>query len=236
MSVLIGFHPIREALRAGSPLDRVLVARGMGGPRVQEIVDLCRDRNVAVRFETRDALDRLGGKAHQGLVAFGAAHRYATLESVWDGARLLVVLDGVEDPHNLGAILRTANGAGAAAVLVPERRSVGITETVAKASAGAIEHTPVVKIGNVSRTLEQLKERGYWVYGLDERARERHDRVAYNEPTVLVFGGEGHGLHQIVQRHCDSLVSIPMAGAIPSLNVSVAVGVVLYEWARQKSG
>lgn len=226
---------MREALQAGRNLDRILIARGAGGPRLQEIVDLARERSVPLRFEPRDALDRASnGAAHQGVVAFGAVHRYADLEQVVDGAQLLVVLDGVEDPHNLGAILRTAHAAGASAVLIPERRAAGLTDTVAKAAAGALEHLPVVRIGNVTQALETLKAKGFWIYGLDERARDLYSDIAYAKPTVFVLGGEGQGLHQLVKKHCDALVRIPMAGAISSLNVSVAAGIVLFEWNRRK--
>jgi 23S rRNA (guanosine2251-2'-O)-methyltransferase len=162
--VLAGIHPVREALKAGRTLDRILVARGAGGPRLQEIIDLAREHSVPVRFEPREALDRASNNAtHQGVVAFGAAERYADLDQVQQGAQLLVLLDGVEDPHNLGAIIRTAHAAGAAAVLVPDRRAAGLTETVAKAAAGALEHLPVVRIGNVTQTLESLKAKGFWI-------------------------------------------------------------------------
>jgi 23S rRNA (guanosine2251-2'-O)-methyltransferase len=164
-----------------------------------------------------------------------AAQRYAELEQVANGAQLLVLLDGVEDPHNLGAIIRTAHAAGAAAVLAPERRAAGITETVAKAAAGALEHLPVVRIGNVSQTLEELKSRGFWIYGLDERASALYSETDYATPTVFVLGGEGQGLHQLVKKHCDVLVRIPMSGAISSLNVSVAAGIALFEWRRRSS-
>ena len=192
---------------------------------------------MPVRFEPREALDRASnGAAHQGVVAFGAAHNYAELEQVLPGAQLLVVLDGVEDPHNLGAIIRTAHAAGAAAVIVPQRRAAGLTETVAKAAAGAIEHLPVVRVANVNQTLEELKGRGFWIYGLDEQGAELYSAIAYNRPTVFVLGGEGQGLHQLVKKHCDVTVRIPMAGAISSLNVSVAAGVALFEWRRQTAG
>jgi len=225
---------VREALRAGRTLDRVLIARGAGGQRLQEIIDLARERSVPVRFEPREALDRVShGTAHQGVVAFGAAQRYAELDQVVAGAELLVLLDGVEDPHNLGAIVRTAHAAGASAVLVPERRAAGLTETVAKAAAGALEHLPVVRIGNVNQTLDDLKGRGYWIYGLDERATQLYSETDCARPTVFVLGGEGHGLHELVKKHCDALVRIPMTGAISSLNVSVAAGIVLFEWRRR---
>jgi 23S rRNA (guanosine2251-2'-O)-methyltransferase len=226
---------VREALRAGRDLDRVLIARGAGGPRLQEIIELARGRSVPVRFEPREALDRASNSAtHQGVLAFGAARRYAELDQVAGNAQLLVVLDGVEDPHNLGAIIRTAHAAGAAAVLVPDRRAAGLTETVAKAAAGALEHLPVVRVGNVTQTLEALKAKGFWIYGLDERASELYSETDYVRPTVIVLGGEGQGLHQLVKKHCDVLVRIPMAGAISSLNVSVAAGIVLFEWSRRQ--
>jgi 23S rRNA (guanosine2251-2'-O)-methyltransferase len=216
-------------------MDRVLVARGAGGPRMQEIIDLCRKRNIAVRFETRDALDRVAnGASHQGVVALGASHEYAPYNDAVAGAQLIVLLDGVEDPHNLGAIVRTAHAAGANAILIPERRAAGLTETVAKSAAGALEHLPVARVGNVSQALEDLKKRGFWIYGLDERGEQTYSAVDYASPTVFVLGGEGHGLHQQVRKHCDIVVRIPMAGAISSLNVSVAAGVVLFEWRRKQ--
>ena len=229
-------HPVREALRAGRTFDRVLIARGAGGPRLQEIIDLARQRSVALRFEPREALDRASnGATHQGVVAFGSAQHYAELDQVIPRAKLLVVLDGVEDPHNLGAIIRTAQAAGASAVIVPDRRAAGLTETVAKASAGALEHLPVVRVGNINQTLEDLKKRNFWIYGLDERAGELYSQTEFSRPTVFVLGGEGQGLHELVKKHCDVLVRIPMAGAIASLNVSVAAGVVLFEWRRRHS-
>jgi 23S rRNA (guanosine2251-2'-O)-methyltransferase len=236
MSILSGIHPVAEALRSGHPLERLLIAQGAGGPRVQEIIDLARRNSVPVRFEPRNALDRLAGSsAHQGVVALGAAKKYADLDSA-TSSELVVVLDGVEDPHNLGAIVRTAHAAGAGSIVIPERRAAGITDVVAKAAAGALEYLPVVRVTNVNRTLEELKERGYWIYGLDERGTEDYHKVDYGSPTAFVLGGEGKGLHEQVRKHCDLLVRIPMAGKISSLNVSVAAGVVLFEWRRRKSG
>jgi len=231
---LAGIHPVREALRAGRPLNRVLVLKGASGPRLQELIELCRERGVPLRFEARAQLDRAsGGTPHQGVVAFGAAERYATLEETTAGGGLHVVLDGVEDPHNLGALIRTAHAAGAAAVLIPERRAVGLTETVARAAAGALAYLPVVRVVNVSRSLEDLKERGYWIYGLDERGDHPYDQVVFTRPTAIVLGGEGRGLHEHVAKRCDFLVSIPMPGGVASLNVSVAAGIVLFEWRRR---
>ena len=232
--VLSGIHPVLEALKTKRPLDRVLVAQGAGGPRLQEVIDLARRAQVPIRFERRNALDRLAGtSAHQGIVAMGAARQYADLEQAAAGD-LVVVLDGVEDPHNLGAIIRTAHAAGAASVVIPERRAASVTDVVAKAAAGALEHLAVARVTNVNRTLEELKERGFWIYGLDERGEQSYDQVDYGSPTVFVLGGEGKGLHDQVRKHCDQLVRIPMAGKISSLNVSVAAGVVLFEWKRRR--
>lgn len=237
MRVLAGVHPVREALGAGKSLDRVLIARGAGGPRIQEIINLCRQRGVPVRFETRDALDRLARKAaHQGVAAVASEYAYAELEDVIEGARLIVLLDGVEDPHNLGAIVRTAHAAGATAVCIPERRAAPLTEAAVKAAAGALEHLPVVRTGNINRAMDLLKQRGFWIYGLDERGAHRYDSVDFFQPAAIVLGAEGKGLHQQVKQRCDFLVSIPMAGAIASLNVSVAAGIVFFEWRRCAGG
>ena len=235
MSARIGIHPVLEALRARRPLTRVVIAKGLSGPRIQQIIDLCREQSVPVRFEPREALDRLaGGAAHQGVAALGAAHGFVPLEEAAEGAQLLVVLDGVEDPHNLGAIIRTAHAAGASAVVVPERRAVGLTETVAKAAAGALEYLPVARVGNLTQALEQLKRLGFWIYGFDERGQETYDRIDYASPAAFVFGGEGKGVRQGVRKHCDFLVRIPLAGKISSLNVSVAAGTAKNEWKRRK--
>lgn len=234
MSSLAGIHPVREALRAGRPLERVLIAKGAGGPRLQELIDLCRERGIPVRFESREHLDRAAGSAaHQGVVAFGAAEKYATIEGTSAAGGLHVVLDGVEDPHNLGAVIRTAHAAGAAAVVIPERRAAPVTDVVARAAAGALAYLPVVKVVNVNRALEELKKRGYWIYGLDERGDQDYTQVEFTKPTAIVLGGEGKGLHEHVAKHCDFLVKIPMAGQVASLNVSVAAGVVLFEWRRR---
>jgi 23S rRNA (guanosine2251-2'-O)-methyltransferase len=235
VALLVGIHAVLEALRAGRSFDRVLVSKGAGGERIQEVVDLCRSASVPTRFEPRASLDRLAGSsAHQGVVALGAAHRYASLDDIPSGAKLLVVLDGVEDPHNLGAVIRTAHAAGAAAVVIPERRAVGITEVVAKAAAGALEYLPVIRVGNLNRALETLKERGFWIYGFDERGQSIYDETDFASPAVFVLGGEGHGLHQQVREHCDLVMRIPLEGRIASLNVSVAAGVVLFEWKRRQ--
>ncbi len=233
--ILAGIHPVAEALRAGRPLERILVARGAGGPRLQQIIDLARQGSVPLRFEPRQALDRLAGSAaHQGVVALGAAQKYRSLDDIAEGARMLVFLDGVEDPHNLGAVIRTAHAAGADAIVIPERRAAGLIETVAKAAAGALEHLPIVRVGNLNRALDEIKERGFWIYGVDERGTQDYDQVQYASPAAMVLGGEGKGIHEMVRKRCHAVVRIPIAGKISSLNVSVAAGIVLFDWKRRQ--
>jgi 23S rRNA (guanosine2251-2'-O)-methyltransferase len=234
MSPLVGIHPVREALLAGRPVDRVLVAKGAGGARLAELLALCRERGIPVRVEPRDRLDRAAnGTKHQGVVAFGSAEKYSSIDDTAASGGLHVILDGVEDPHNLGAIIRTAHAAGAAAVVIPERRAAGLTETVARAASGALAYLPVVRVVNINRTLDALKERGYWIYGLDERGKHTYDEVEFARPSAIVLGAEGSGLHEHVAKRCDFLVRIPMAGQVASLNVSVAAGVILFEWKRR---
>ncbi len=235
--ILVGIHPVAEALRAGRPIERVLVAKGAGGPRLQEIIDLARQSSTPLRFELRAALDRLAGSAaHQGVVALGAAQKYSSLDDVRERARMLVFLDGVEDPHNLGAVVRTAHAAGVDAVVIPERRAAGLTETVAKAAAGALEHLPIVRVGNLNRALDELKKSGFAIYGVDERGSQDYDQAQYASPAAIVLGGEGKGLHEMVRKRCDVVVRIPVAGKISSLNVSVAAGIVLFDWKRRCAG
>lgn len=234
MSVIAGIHAVREALKTGRELEAVVVAKGAAGPRIQEIIDLARATGVRLRFEPRAQLDRAATTAaHQGVVAFAGSFPLAKLDDIGPDTRLVVALDGVEDPHNLGAIARTAHAAGASALILPDRRSAGITDTALKAAAGALEYLTVVSVVNLNRTLEELKERGFWIYGLDERGDHAYDRIEFIEPTVLVLGSEGRGLHQQVRKNCDALVRIPLVGHIPSLNVSVAAGIVLFEWKRR---
>jgi 23S rRNA (guanosine2251-2'-O)-methyltransferase len=245
MDRLTGIHAVREALEAGRPFDRIVIARGRQDTRVEEIVQLARGRNIPVRFEDRGQIDRLAdSKDHQGIVALVAARQAATLDDILAAANagaghgakgLIVLLDGVEDPHNLGAIVRTALAAGAHGVVIPERRAAGLTDTVARASAGALAHIPVAKVTNLARTMEELKEAGYWLIGLDERADKTYTQADYTSPVGIVLGGEGQGLHELTRKRCDFLVSLPTSGPVKSLNVSVAAGVVLFEALRQRN-
>ena len=242
MDKLTGIHAVKEALEAGRALEYVLVAKGRQDTRAEEIVQLARSNGIAVRFEERGQLDRAAGtRDHQGVVAIGAARKASTLEDILASANsekgkpgLIVLLDGVEDPHNLGAVIRTALAAGAHGVVIPERRAAGLTDTVARASAGALAHLPVAKVTNLVRTMEQLKGSGYWLVGLDERADKNYTEVDYTSPTGIVLGGEGGGLHELTRKRCDFVVSLPTSGPVKSLNVSVASGVVLFEALRQR--
>lgn len=240
MNVLFGINAVSEALKArGRAFEWVGVAKERHDLRMQKLIQECRHTGVAVRLLPRLELDRMAGSAsHQGVVAVTSSKQYSDLDDVIDRKRgdysLVIVLDGIEDPHNLGAVLRTADASGADGVVVPERRAAGVTATVAKASAGASEHLPVAKVTNIARTLEELKSKGLWIVGLDERGKQNYDEVDYNMDCAIVLGAEGRGLHDLVSRKCDFLVSIPMLGKVPSLNLSVAAGVVLYEVVRQR--
>jgi len=240
MHYIYGINSVTEAPKArGRAFEWVGMAKERHDLRLQRLIEECRKIGIPVRFLQRVELDRMAGTAaHQGVVAVTSAKQYNDLEDVIAAKRdkysLLVVLDGVEDPHNLGAILRTADAAGANGIVIPERRAAAVTGTVTKASAGASEHLPIAKVTNIARTVEDLKENNIWTVGLDERATQTYDALDYNMDCALVLGGEGKGLHDLVKRKCDFLVSIPMLGKVPSLNVSVAAAVVLYEIVRQR--
>ncbi|PYV96142.1 MAG: 23S rRNA (guanosine(2251)-2'-O)-methyltransferase RlmB [Acidobacteria bacterium] len=240
MNLIYGINAVTEALKArGRAFEWVGVAKERHDLRLQRVIDECRRQAVAVRFVPRAELDRMAGNnGHQGVVAVTSAKQYSDVDDVLAAKRgthsLVVVLDGVEDPHNLGAILRTADAAGADGVVIPERRAAGVTAAVAKVSAGASEHLPIAKVTNIARTLEELKSNNLWIVGLDERGSQSYESLDYKMDCALVMGAEGKGLHDLVRKRCDFLVSIPMLGKVASLNVSVAAGVVLYEILRQR--
>jgi 23S rRNA (guanosine2251-2'-O)-methyltransferase len=240
MNYIYGINAVAEALKArGRSFEWVGILKERHDLRLQRVVENCRRNGVAVRFLGRPDLDRLAGNnAHQGVVAVTSAKQYNDLDDVVAAKRgqysLVVVLDGIEDPHNLGAVLRTADACGADGVVIPERRAAGITATVTQASAGASEHLPIAKVANIARTLEDLKKSNLWIVGLDERGSESYDSLDYKMDCAIVLGSEAKGLHDLVAKKCDFLVSIPMLGKVPSLNVSVAAGVVLYEIVRQR--
>lgn len=241
MSMIYGVNPVLEALKGRRrPVERIGIAVGARIARFDELMREAKAARVPVVRQPPAAIDRAaGGRAHQGVVAWVGAAKYASLDDVVDRMaerRLAVLLDGVEDPHNLGAIVRTAECAGAAGVVIPERGAVGLTETVAKTSAGALEHLPVARVTNLVSAIETLKASGVWVVGFEADAKQGYTDYAFDEPTALVFGGEGKGLRRLVREHCDVMLSIPLFGAISSLNVSVSVGVVLFEARRRIGG
>jgi 23S rRNA (guanosine2251-2'-O)-methyltransferase len=239
MEVLYGLHPVEEAIRSGSrQLDHVSVARERRDERLERLVELCRVAGVRVSLESRDQLTRLARTdAHQGVLAVVRERKFLGIEDLLtpkEGHRFFLALDGVEDPHNLGALLRTADGAGVDGVILPERRSAPVTATVAKTSAGASEHVRIARVTNLVRALEQMKQKHVWVLGLDERGTPGYTDYDFRSDCVLVLGREGAGLHDLVKKTCDHLLRIPMAGQVSSLNVSVAGAIVMYEAMRQR--
>lgn len=246
-SHVYGVLPVLELLRAGSrPVERITLAEGGHEHRLRELFELARAAGVPVRRVPRAELQRVApaGANHQGIVATVAAARYLSTEELLarltarkgtEDEPLAVVLDGVEDPRNLGAIIRTAECAGAHGVFVPERRAAGLTETVAKAAAGALEYVPVARAANVARLVEELKEQGIWTVGTAADAAQDYTEWDWRQPCALLLGGEGAGLRRLVRERCDVLVRVPLRGRISSLNVSVAAGVVLYEAVRQRT-
>ena len=239
--MIYGALPVLEALRADNrKIDRVLIVDGARESRLSEIIDLCRSRSIAWDRVPRETFLKSvdPGANHQGVLAFAAAADYVDTSDVLNSrgeTPLIVVLDGVEDPRNLGAILRVAECADVNGVVIPERRAVGLNETVAKSSAGAIEYVKVAKTVNLNRLIEELKARDIWVVGTAADAKMEYSDWDWTRPSALVLGGEGGGLHRLVAENCDVLVKIPMYGKIDSLNVSVAAGVILFEARRQRS-
>ncbi|WP_227874295.1 23S rRNA (guanosine(2251)-2'-O)-methyltransferase RlmB [Tumebacillus algifaecis] len=235
-----GRHPVLEALRSGREINKILVAEGAQGS-ITELLGKARAKNIIIQSVPRAKLDQISeGRNHQGIIAYIAAKEYVELDVILAAANnsprpgLIIVLDEIEDPHNLGSILRSVDGVGAHGVIIPKRRAVPLTATVAKASAGAIEHVPVARVPNISQTIEQLKKEGYWVVGTDVDGENMYHQVDLTGPTVLVIGNEGKGLGEVVKKRCDYLVRLPMIGQVQSLNAGVATGILLYETLRQR--
>ena len=238
----MGRNPVLEALRAGRPINKVLLAEGIGRhSNIAEVVALAKTAGITVDWVDRRAIERLSpGMPSQGVAAIAAAKAYADLDEILQAARqrgeapLLLLLDGIEDPQNLGAIVRSADGAGVHGVVIPERRAVGLTSAVARASAGAIEYVPIAREGNLSNAIARLKKEGVWVVGVDAAAERDYTLVDFKQPTAIVIGGEGKGVSRLVKERCDLLASIPMRGKVTSLNASVAAALVMYEAVRQR--
>lgn len=234
--LLYGINAVKEAI-ASRPIDHVLMREGAGGKRLQEVMGECRARGIPVRFAPRPALERLAQTSHhQDVVAVCSSRAYQDL-GVLIGCQspaLLVVLDGVEDPANLGAIVRTSVGGGANGIVVAERRAAGLSPAVARTAAGALEHARIARVKNLARALGEMKESGLWVFGFEAGAEKSYADLDFKLPCALVMGGEGHGLHRLVRDSCDQLARIPLQGPVESLNVSVAAGIVLFEALRQR--
>jgi len=235
---IAGRNAVTEALKSGRPLDSVLIARGDRQGSIGPIMAKCRQLNIPIKEVDSRKLDNMA-QNHQGVIAVAACKEYASIDDLFALAAergespFFIVCDELEDPHNLGAILRTAEAAGAHGVIVPRRRAAGLTSTVYKASAGAVEYVPVARVANITETLKDLKKRGVWVYGLDMDG-ETWCQTDLTGATALVVGSEGRGISRLVKEQCDFILSLPMAGQINSLNASVACGIVLYEAARQR--
>lgn len=241
--IIEGKNPVLEALRAGRPLNKILLAKNIKSDTViAEILNYARNRKIPVEYIDRHILERqsLTG-ASQGVLAYAAAREYATLDELLAIPKekgepaLYCVLDGIEDPRNLGAILRTAEATGVHGVIVRSRRAVGLTSIVAKASAGAIEHIPVARVANIPQTIETLKKNNIWVIGIDMAGGMDYTKVDFSLPSAIVIGSEGKGLSPLVRKRCDSIAFIPMKGRITSLNASVAAALIMYAAFRQRS-
>ena len=239
--VLIGRNTVTEALRAGRGINKILLADGDREGQVSEITALAKERGIILQFVERSKIESIaGGLRHQGVLAYVAPVAYAELEDILAKAEaageppFLLLLDELEDPHNLGALLRTADATGVHGVLIPKRRSVPLTATVAKTSAGAVEYVPVARIGNISQTLKALKEKGFWVAGADMDGSQNYYEADLTGPLVLVVGSEGKGMGRLTKEQCDFIVKMPMVGKINSLNASVAGSILMYESMRQR--
>ena len=234
-----GRNPVIEAIKSGRTIEKILVADGMNKASIGKILVMANEKKIPVQSVPRTKLDQLVEGNHQGVVAHLSAHTYGTMEDVYKRAKesgeppFILILDGIEDPHNLGAIIRTAECAGVHGVIIPKRRAAGLTATVAKTAAGALEYVPVVKVGNLAQAMEKLKEEGFWIYGTAFSDQNLFE-TELSGSVALVIGNEGSGLSKNVQAHCDALVSIPMVGKITSLNASVATAVAAYEVRRQR--
>lgn len=238
--IIAGRNPVMEAIRSGRSIESILVAKGERSGSVAAIIAKAKQKNIPVKDVDSKKLDFLAkGVNHQGIVAQCAVKEYSTLEEIFALAEergespFIIVLDKIEDPHNLGAIIRTAECAGAHGVIIPERRSAGLSYTVEKTSAGALEYMPVVRVKNISAVLQKLKDKGIWVYGADMDG-EHYKKVNYDGAVALVIGNEGKGISPLVAKDCDVIVSLPMKGKINSLNASVAAGILMYEIADKR--
>lgn len=240
MDILIGRNAVREAIRNGRPADHLLVAKGAAGGSLAPILALCREKHIPIKEADKQKLDFLSHNgAHQGVILFIAAYRYASLEDAFALAEsrneppFFLLCDGLEDPHNLGAIIRSAEAAGVHGVIIPERRSVSLSSAAGKAAAGALEYVPVIRVPNLNAVLRELKERGLWIYAAEADGQSFYE-ADFSGPLALIIGSEGKGVSRLLKENADFIVSIPMKGKINSLNASVAAGILMFEAAKAR--
>ncbi len=239
-NIIAGRNAVLEAIRSGREIDRLLVSHGTEGGSVTAIIAKCRQKGILIKEVSPQKLDYLcGGAVHQGVAVMIAAHEYCEVADILERAKeknepaFIIICDEIEDPHNLGAIIRTAEACGVHGIIIPERRSASLNMTVAKSASGALEYMPVARVTNISNTIDMLKENGVWVYGADMGGNDRHS-FDFSGATAIVIGNEGKGIGRLVAKKCDGIVSLPMYGKINSLNASVAAGVLMYEVADQR--
>ncbi|MDQ0215692.1 23S rRNA (guanosine2251-2'-O)-methyltransferase [Oikeobacillus pervagus] len=239
---IAGRNPVLEALRSDREINKIWIADGTqkGGP-IQQILKKAKEANVLVQFVPKQKIDQFVQEHHQGVVAQVAAYQYAELDDLFtraeqrDETPFFLLLDEIEDPHNLGSIMRTADAVGAHGIIIPKRRAVGLTATVAKASTGAIEYIPVVRVTNLARTIDELKERGMWIAGTDAKGQDDYRQLDGTLPIGLVIGSEGRGMGRLIKDKCDFLIRLPMVGQVTSLNASVAASLLMYEVYRKRN-
>ncbi len=240
--LIIGRNAVAEAIKSGRVLDTLVVAKGERGGSIGQIISRCKEKGVVIKEVERKKLDMIcNGAAHQGVAAYGAAHEYSSVDDIFalaeerGEAPFIIICDELEDPHNLGAILRSAEAGGVHGVIIPKRRNASLSYVVGKASAGAVEYVPVARVSNIASTIEELKKKGVWIYTADMDGENWCD-VDYTGGVGLVIGSEGKGVSRLVKEKSDFTVSLPMRGKINSLNASVAAGILIYEVARQRAG
>lgn len=237
---IIGRNPVLEAIKSERDVNKILIAEGSQKGQMQQIIGMAKERNILIQFVPKKKIDGLVEGNHQGVVAQVAAYQYAELDDLFKEAEqrneapFFILLDEIEDPHNLGSIMRTADAVGAHGIIIPKRRAVGLTATVAKASTGAIEYIPVVRVTNMARTIDELKERGVWIAGTDAKGKEDFRTFDGSIPLALVIGSEGKGMGRLIRDKCDFLIRLPMKGKVTSLNASVAAALLMYEVFRKR--
>ncbi|KSU57407.1 hypothetical protein AS034_21305 [[Bacillus] enclensis] len=235
-----GRNPVIEALKSGREINKIWIAEGSQKGSIQQVLGLAKEAGVMVQYVPKKKIEQMVAENHQGVVASVAAYKYAEIDDIFDKAAqkgedpFILILDELEDPHNLGSIMRTADASGAHGIIIPKRRAVGLTSTVAKASTGAIEHIPVARVTNLSRAVDELKERGVWVAGTDAKGKQDYRQLDGTLPIGLIIGSEGKGMSRILRDKCDFLVQLPMVGRVTSLNASVAASILMYEVYRNR--